>query len=431
MDVEVGLIGIAISLLAAVGGTGHAVLRAAREPVAQAMRPVAPERYKPTLPERLGLARWLSQPARMVLRQVERRPWRATFSIVGLALAGAIMMLARFQSGTLLYMTDVPSRLQQHEDIVVSFTEQTSPQALHELRALPGVQHVEGKRAIPVKLHHGTVTLNTSIEGLTPDSSLRRLITRQHHPVALADDGLMISTYMAGRLGVRIGDEIQVDVLNGRRVQRVVPVGGLFHEDLGTLAFMNRHAVDRMTGDGSVVDGALLSVLPDAREALQKRLNELPRVASANARLDNIDAFMKTFDEITGPFTWITLILGVIVNFGVVYNAARITLAERARELASLRVLGFSQSEVARILLGEMALLVVLSIPFSFVAGLALSWLIVQGSQSDLYRIPLHIPLGNYAVATLVTLLSSLVSALIILRQVQRLDMIEALKTHE
>ncbi|MDO4232537.1 MAG: ABC transporter permease, partial [Lautropia sp.] len=431
VNVDVGLIGIAISLLAAVGGTGHAVLRAAREPVAQAMRPVAPERYKPTLPERLGLARWLSQPARMVLRQVERRPWRATFSIIGLALAGAIMMLARFQSGTLLYMIDIPSRLQQHEDIVVSFTEQTAPRALHELRALPGVQHVEGTRSVPVKLRHGTVTLSTGIEGISPDSHFRRVLTRQHHPVALPDDGLMISTYMAQRLGVRLGDPVWVEVLTGKRAQRLVTISALFHEDMGMLAIMNRHALDRLTGDGSVVDGALLSVLPEARASLLQRLNDVPGVASANARLEAIDAFMETFDQITGPFTWISLILGVIVNFGVVYNAARITLAERARELASLRVLGFSQGEVARILLGEMALLVLLSLPLSCLAGLALSWLIVQGSQSDLYRIPLHVPLSNYTIGMLVTLLSSLASALIILRQVRRLDMIEALKTHE
>ncbi|RKW45422.1 MAG: ABC transporter permease, partial [Lautropia sp.] len=134
---------------------------------------------------------------------------------------------------------------------------------------------------------------------------------------------------------------------------------------------------------------------------------------------------------ITGPVTMMGVLLGIMVNFGVVYNSARITLAERARELASLRVLGFTRGEVARILLGEIGLLVLLSIPLSFVCGRGLGWLMVQGLQSDLYRIPLRIPPESYALATVVTLCTTLVSMAVVLRLVNRLDMIEALKERD
>lgn len=423
-------LGAGVALLAAVAGAGRAVLAAAREPVAQAMRPVAPERYRATLAERLGLARWLSQPARMVLRQIERRPWRALLSIIGLALAGALIMLARFQGQTITHMIDLQYRLGEHHDVAVNFIEAAPRRALHELRALPGVQHVEGLRTVPVKLSRDNVVVNTAIEGLPPEGLLRRPVDASRQRLPLPEGGLLLSDYLAKKLGVGVGDVLQVQVLQGKRARLQLPVAALVNEYVGTRAYMATPALNRALGEGELYSGALLTLLPGQQTAVMRALDVRPRVVSAESRTGAVQAFFDMLDRITGPFTLISILMGAIVNFGVVYNSARITLAERARELASLRVLGLTKSEVARILLGEIGLLVLLSIPVSFAAGWGLTWLLVQGLQSDLYRVPIYIPPSSYAFAALVTVCSSILSALAVLRLVWRLDMIEALKTH-
>lgn len=430
LDWRIAALGVMVALTAAVAGAGRAVLQAAGEPVAQAMRPVAPERYRATVVERLGLTRWLSQPARMVLRQIERRPWRAVLSITGLALAGAIIMMARFQGQTITYMIDMQFRLAEHHDVSVQFIEAAPARALYELRALPGVQQVEGLRTVAVKLSHEQISFNTAIEGLPPDGRLRRLIDTEKRRLPLPEAGLVLSDYLAQKLGVGVGDIVQVQVLQGRRAQLQLPVAALVSEYVGTRAYMATPALNRALGEGELYSGALLTVLPEEVPRLMRTLDARPGVVAAESRLASIRAFFDMLDRISGPFTLVSLLMGAIVNFGVVYNAARITLAERARELASLRVLGFGKGEVARILLGEIGLLVLLSIPLSFAAGWGLTWLLVRGLQSELYRIPIYIPPSSYAFVTLVTLGSSIVSALAVLRQIYRLDMSEALKTH-
>lgn len=427
---HIAALGVAIALAAAIAGAGQAVLKAAREPVAQAMRPVAPERYRATLAERLGIGRRLSQPARMVLRQLERRPWRALLSIAGLALAGAIIMMARFQGQTLTYMIDTQFRLAEHHDVEVQFIEAAPTRALGELRALPGVQHVEGLRTVAVRFSRENVRFTASIEGLLAEGHLRRPVNAHKRRIVLPDDGLVMSDYLARTLGVGVGDVLEVEVLQGRRARLRLPVAMLVSEYAGTRSYMAAPALNRALGEGERYSGALLSVSDAELPALMQALDARPNVASAQSRLAAVNAFFEMLERITGPFTWIAILMGSIVNFGVVYNSARIMLAERARELASLRVLGFGKREVAGILLGEIAVLVVLSLPLSFAAGWGLSWLLTQGLQSDLYRVPLYIPAGNYAFAALVTLVSALLSSLAVLRLVWRLDMIEALKSH-
>ncbi|MDO4683003.1 MAG: ABC transporter permease [Lautropia sp.] len=431
LNEQVAFIGILVSLLAALAGTGHAVLKAAGEPVAQAMRPVMPERYHRTLAERLGLTAWLSQPARMVLRQLERRPWRAVLSIIGLALAGALLVLARFQVPTITYLVDSQYRLAERYDVAVNFIEAAPTAALHELRSLPGVEQVSGLRTVPVRLSHGSVTKTLSIEGLPADAPLREPVNARLRTVSLPPDGLVISAYLAGQLRVNVGEMLQVEVLQGRRARLQLPVMATVDDFIGVRAYMETTALNRALGEGNLVSGALMTVQRGLERPILHQLDRRPKVISAETRLSAVEAFFDMLDRITGPFTWIGTLMGAIVNFGVVYNSARITLAERARELASLRVLGFTRQEISRILLGEILLLVLISIPLSFVFGWGLSWLLMQGLQSELYRMPNYIPNANYAFAALVTIASTTLSLVAVVRQTRRLDMIEALKSHE
>lgn len=431
MDVQTVGGGVLVAVLAGVAGAGQAVLRAVREPVAQAMRPQAPERFRAGGLERLRFVKRLPQAARMVLRQLERRPGRAALTVVGLAMAGALIVVVRLQGGALTYLVDSRFRLGELYDIAATFTEKQPRRALHELQSIPGVQYAEPTRAVPVQIQAQNRRLRTVVEGLPPDGTLRRLVDERLVPQTLPDYGLVINDYLAARFGVSVGDTLLVRELQGRRRTLQLPVSALISEQIGVTAYMSVDAMNRVLGDGDVLEGVVMDVEPGQLQAVKLALDRRPEVATISVRKDSTDSFFQLLERITGPVTTMGVLMGILVNFGVVYNSVRITLAERARELSSLRVLGFTRAEVARILLGEIGLLVLLSIPLSFVCGWGLGWLMVQGLQSDVYRIPMRIPPEGYALAALVTVSSTLLSMAAVLRLVNRLDMIEALKERE
>lgn len=431
LDGQVVLVGVAVAVLAGVGGAGWAVLRSSREPVAQAMRPQAPERFRAAGFENWRLVRGLSQPVRMVLRQLERRPGRALLSVLGLAMAGSLIILAGMQKGTLSYLVDSQYRLAELYDMSVTFVEERSPQAVHELRSIRGVQHAEPTRSVPVELSFRSHRIRTVVWGLPADGLLQQPVNDRLQRVPLPPDGLVMNAYLAERLGLKEGDLLTVRQLQGRRRVLQVPVARLINENLGSRVYMNRQALNRLLGDGDVLTGALLEIRPGAAPAVVRALDERPQVMASDDRLDAIRAMFQMVERVSGPMTLLGVLLGCVVNFGVVYNAVRITLAERSRELASLRVLGFTRGEVARILLGEIGVLVVVSIPLSFVFGWLQCWYMAKGMQNELYRIPVHVPMGSYMMAALATLGSALVSMVVVLRLVNRLDMVEALKNRE
>ncbi|MDO5090984.1 MAG: ABC transporter permease [Cardiobacteriaceae bacterium] len=431
LNPHVVAIGTAVSLAAALLGSGMAVYRAASEPVAQAMRAPAPERFRRTLLERIGLSRWLSQPTRMIWRQLERRPGKALFTLLGLAAAGSIVVMGNFQRDSINYMLDVEYRLARQHDIAATFIDDVAPQALHELARLPGVRHVEGQRHIAIRLHHHGKQKRLALEGIAADGTLRHLLNPALRNVELQQGGLILDAYFADTLGLQVGDEVWVDILEGQNRSLRLPVVQTIHALNGSSAYMTLTTLNRLLGDGERINAALLAVEPGTENAILHALDARPKIMGSDLRRAAINAFRTIIDRITGSFSTIAILMGMIVNIGVVYNAMRMALSERSRELASLRVLGFTHGEVSYILLGEMAILVLASLPLGMLAGHGLIAALIAGLQSDLYRIPLVIAPSTYAIAALTTIVSATLSALVILRRIRRLDLIEVLKTRE
>ncbi len=424
-------LGVAVALASALAGTAVAVWRAARLPPAEAMRPPAPEHYRPTLVERLGFGRRLDEPTRIILRQLERRPGKAALSIAGLAMACAIMMVGRFQGDAIDWMVDTQYRIAQRNDVGVFLVEPTGRGALRELGSLPGVERVEPFRTVPVVFRRGTMEYRSFIEGLAPEPELKRPVDRALRPVPVPSDGLLLTDYLAGMLDVAPGDRVEVQVLDGRRRWLVLPVAGTVHEYIGAQGYMALDALNRALGEGDVVTGARLSVAAAERANLYRLLDQRPRIAGVGVRDLEIRNVYDSIAESMLTFSFVSLLLGAVINFGVVYNAARVALSERGRELASLRVLGFTRGEVSYILLGELALLVLLSVPVGFLFGWGLIAFMGQALTSDLFRVPAQLSMQTLAFAGLAMVVSSVLSALAVRRQLARLDLVEVLKTRE
>ncbi len=416
---------------AAVLGTLFAVRAAAALKPAEAMRPAAPTVYRQTWLERLGLGRFLAQPSRMILRHIERRPFKSLLTVIGIAFACGINMTGQFQRDTVSYMMAIHYGLAQRQDLTIGFTDPTSLRALHNLQRLPGVERVEPFRIVPVRLQHGHLSHRTAILGIRPEADLRRLLDNDLRPVRLPRAGIVLTDFLGGMLGVKAGDTVTVEILEGNRPLKRVPVVALVKEYLGVMGYMDIDALNRLLKEGHAISGAYLSIDSAHAGSVFRALKETPRVASTGQRQLEIDNFNKTMDKTMIFITTIATVFAVIISFGVIYNSARIALTERGRELASLRVLGFTRAEIAYILLGELALLTLVAIPIGWGVGYGLCNAIAVNLQSELYRVPTIIRSSTYAFATTVVLISALASGLLVRRQLDRLDLIGVLKTKE
>lgn len=420
-----------VTAAAALAGTVFAILRALRLAPAQAMRAEPPPVYRATLVERLGFQRWLSQPSRMILRHIERRPFKAALSVLGIGLAGGIVIAGTFMTDSVDFMVEADFRIAKREDIAVSFSEATSYGALHELAALPGVMRVEPVRAVPVRLRHGHRSYRTTVQGLAPDAEIHRTLDTDLHPIRFPPDGLVLTEYLATRLDLKPGDRLTVEVLDGSRPVRSVPVVGFVQQYIGVGGYMDLDALNRLLREDRALSGAFLAVDEKYRQTVYDLLKDMPRVASVQVHENAIRNYYASIGDLL--LTFVTFISGLAgaITFGVVYNSARITFSERSRELASLRVLGFTRGEIAYILLGELALLTLAAIPLGFVVGRLLAMHFIATIHQELFRVPLVLEPDTYALSAAVVLASAVVSGLIVRGRLDRLDLIAVLKAKE
>jgi putative ABC transport system permease protein len=415
----------------AILGTLIAVRNAARLPPAQAMRPEPPAIYHATLVERLGLQRWFSQPTRMIFRHIERRPLKSFMTMLGISMACGTMMTGGFQKGAIDHMVEVQYSLSQREDIVTHYTEPTSERSLYSLMSVKGVEYAEGFRSVPAKLKFEHRFYRTSVHGIEPGGKLMRLLDTDLKEIRLPQQGVILTDYLAETLHIRPGDMLTIEVLEGNRPTIQVPVVGTAKQYLGMNVYIRRDLLNRLLKEGNAISGARLKVDHRYQREVYKKLKEMPRIAGVIEQTLAIKSFYETLAETILFFTFISTLLGGSIAFGVIYNSMRIALSERNRELASLRVLGFERGEVAYILLGELAILTLVAIPIGMLLGYGLCAYMAFEFDTDLYRVPLVLGLKVYAFAALVVIVSSIISAGMIWRNIASLDMVAVLKTKE
>jgi putative ABC transport system permease protein len=422
---------VLVTLVAALAGTLLAVQRAASVPPAEGMRPEPPPAYRRTVLERIGLQRRLSEPTRMILRHINRRPLKSLLTVAGISAASGILMITNFQEDAISYMVDVQYGLSAREDMTVIFSEATPRRALYSLSSLEGVELAEGYRSVPARLVNGHRSYRTGLDGVEP-GDLQRVLDVDLNVVPVPAEGVVLTDYLAEEiLGISPGELLTVEVLDGRRPVIQVPVVAVVPEYLGVNAYVQRETLNRLMREGPALSGARLAVSEGAERTVYRELKEMPGVAGTVIRDTAIEQFDEMMEESILFFAFITAMLGAFISFGVVYNSARIALSERGRELASLRVLGFTQGEVAYILLGELGLLTLVAIAPGFLFGQALSGFLAHAFRSDLYRVPLVISPSTYALAASVIIGSFLATAWFIWNRLSQLDLIEVLKTRE
>ena len=422
---------LAVSLVAATLGAIGAVRRAVKLPPAEAMRPQPPASFKKSWLERIGLARLLSEPGRIILRNLGRSPVRTLLSSTGIAFAIALLIFGFFFVDAVELLMKAQFEEVMLHDVTATFVEPTSAAARHEIARMPGVLDTEPFRAVPVRLRHGPRSRQVAILGLPAAPRLNRVIGQTQGVVELPPDGLVLSTTLGEVLGVEVGEQVTIEVLEGARPVRTVLVARLVDEYMGTSAYMEIGALRRLMREGAVLSGAFLKVDPAEVDRLHARLKETPRVAGVSLARAAYESFQNTIGQTLGLMIGINLIFAAVIACGVVYNSARISLSERERDLASLRVLGFTRTEISLILLGELAVVTLLAIPLGLALGYGFCRGIIEALATELLRIPMVVEPASYAWAALAVALASALSGLVVRRRLDRLDLVAVLKSRE
>ncbi len=422
---------IAGSLLVAAAGAQSAVRRAVRVSPAEAMRPESPAHYRPSIGERWRVFRRLPNTTRMILRNLERQPARAGMSVLGIAFAGAVLLIGVSFVDVFEVLIDEQFFRAMRQDVTVSFVEPRSAGAVHAVRRLPGVMDAEPIRAVPARLRVGHRHRTLAVTGLVAAPTLYRVVERNGRVFTLPPSGLVLSKMLGEILGVGAGGTVRVEVLEGARPVRDVRVAALVDDSLGLQAYMEIGALHRLMREGGTVSGAALMVDPGAIDQLNASVKLLPAVAGVALRDATIRSFRETMAETMNTMIVINVIFAGIIAFGVVYNSARVSLSERSRELASLRVLGFTRGEIALILLGELAILTLLSLPLGAAIGYGLGQLIMSIFNNEVYRMPFTVTPQTIAWTFLAVIAAAVLSALAVRRQLDRLDMVAVLKSRE
>ncbi len=428
---ELILSAIGVALAAALLATLNAVRATVRLAPAEAMRPPAPGIYRPMLIERLGLRRWFSPGLRMILRTMERRPLRTGLTIFGIAVSMAIIITGLFWRDAIAVLMDTQFRQVLRGDVSIALLEATPARVAHEIARLAHVSAVEIARSAPVRLRHANHSWHGAIQGKAAEPQLHRIVDMQQQVLAPPHSGLLLTDRLAERLEVKPGDSVRVEFLDGRREVLDLSVSGVVSEMMGMNAYIERSALNRLLREGDLVNQITVTVDRGHEPELLNRIKELPRVAVTFSKA----IMTRNLEEVTARnilvFSGVLTVFATVIAIGVVYNNARISLAERAWELASLRVLGFTRGEVSAFLLGELAIEVALALPLGMLLGYLLGSAIVGLIKTDEFYFPFVIQSATYAFAALCVLAAGAVSALVVRRRVDALDLVGVLKTRE
>ncbi|MGV3484869.1 MAG: ABC transporter permease [Planctomycetaceae bacterium] len=416
---------------AALAGTWFSVRASIKLPPAEAMRPEAPPSYQLSWIERWLPRRWFPPELRMLVRNLARKPYKTALSITGIAMAVAVMIVGNFSLDAIHYMMDFQFRQAQRQDLTVNFVEPATASVVYEVSQLEGVLQSETTRVIAARIHFQNRSRQIGVIGIDPEPQLFRLLDTHEREVTIPRSGIMLNSKLASLLGARLGDFVTLEVLEDKRPTLTVEVTAIVEEYTGLSAYIDKPLLHSLLKESRVATGAYLKIDADRIDAIFRELERRPGVASVTVKAALLQSFQETIAKNILVMRSFIILFAIVIAIGVVYNSARISLSERSRDLATMRVVGFTLGEVSIVLLGEIAVFTVMAIPWGCLIGYGLAAAMVSGLETENYRIPLVISRGTYMLASIVVLSATLISARVVQRRVGKLDLVGVLKTRD
>ncbi len=425
------IIGVTVSVLSASVGGLLVLRRVFALTPASAMAAPTPPDYSRAGGVARSLTGWMDQPSRMVVRRITRQPSRMAGAMIGIAcgMGLSVSMITIYAGFDRTF--DLTFSVIDRSDVSVSFTHAASDKTIFELQRMPGVSRVEPVRQVPAVLRNGLFTHRGAITGLVPNAQLNRALKSDLSEIQMREGGIVLSTGLADILHIRPGQMLTVEVREGRQPVLQIPVTGVAESLLGSPAYMDLDALNRALREPNRVSGAYLAIDEALADEIYSTLQDMPTVAGVSLKSDALKAFKNLMNSGAGAIRYVMGAIAFVITFGIVYNAARIAYAERARDLASLRVIGFTNGEAAFVLLGELAVVTLVALPIGAVMGYYLSFAIAAGFSTELYQIPAIFHPESYGFAAMVVVGAAIASGWLVKRDIDRADLVSALKTRE
>lgn len=420
-----------VSIAAAIAGSLLAVRRAVRLSPAVAMQPPTPTTFRRGVVERLGVWRVLDQPTRIIVRNLERFPARSVLTIVGLSVSVSLLVGSQFLFGSIGDIIDRAYYRERRWTDEVAFSEDRQVHAVAEIARLSAVLRVEPLRTVPGRmLAHGHDE-RTAVVGLDDDAQLAHPLDARGQRIALVGGGAVLSPALAGRLGVHPGDVVELEAWEGRRPRALLPVTAIANDYAGLTAYMTRDALNRVMGDGDLVSSVDLVVVTDRRADFYHAVARIPQVASAGSRDDTVASFRSEISQVLTIEMSFFLGFAGAIAFGIAYNIIRIALADRARDLATLRVLGFGHAECAYILTGELSLLALVALPVGVLGGVALARALANAFARQDFYVPFVLTSQGLGISCGAYLAAVGIASVLVVRRIWGFDLVAVLKTRE
>jgi putative ABC transport system permease protein len=427
----VGFSAVALAILSGIIATFSAVRAVMRLPAAEAMRPPAAPHFHRTVLDRARLGALLPAPARMVIREMERRPLRSLLTTLGIASSAAIIIAGTWWGDAFNELVDAELFRRDRADVLLAFNEPVAIGELGDVRRMPGVMMAEPSRTVAVRLRHGAAEYRTALIGLDPGARLRRVQDHDGQEIPLLPGALVINERLARVLGVRSGDSVEVEPIEGSRRSARLTVSAQSGDLMGMYGYLPRRDAARLVGEGDTFNFARVRIDSRQDSRFFAAVRNTPGIAAAGDKRRMVANFRATSQHNLLMFATILSVFATCIAVGVVYNSARITLAEQSWELATLRVMGFTRAEVSWTLLGQLLVQMLIALPIGFVIGHALAAFILDLISTEEFSIPLVVDGGTYALAGTVMVAAGVATSLIVRRRIDQLDLIGVLKTRD
>lgn len=420
-----------VSLFAGLSAAWGAVRYISALPPAVAMRPPAPQVYRRSLLDRLGLLGPLSPEGRMIARGLSRRPLRSALTGFGIGMSAAIVIAGYFMFGSIDYLMQVQFNLIDRSDALVTFSTPVGPHGVGDLARLPGVIRVEGSRAVGVRIRAGHRDYATALLGLDADARLMRPLDASLKAIQPRPGGVSMTDALARKLAVKPGDTVLIEGLEGRKPTATFRVAGVTEDFMGMNAYTDTATLRAFAGEGDLYTHAYLQYDRAQEEALAARIKDVPTIAAYSSKARMLKSFDTYVADFTLGFVFFLVGFSLVISVGVVYNSMRMSLAERGWELASLRILGFTRGEVTRTLVGESGVLIAAAYPLGCLLGYGLAWLFIASMPLESYHFPFRIHPSSYGLAAVALVLAGVISGTLAARRIGRLDLVSVLKARE
>ncbi|GBF39349.1 ABC transporter permease [Leptospira johnsonii] len=428
-DPRLAIQGVLIGIISGMAGSLLSIRKATSLQPAQAMRPPSPENFSKSFLEEY----WKDLPVvyRIAIRNLIRRPGRTLLFVLGVSSSVMIMILGLFSRDTMNSILKIQFEDLQRDTVTLNFQNAISSDSLLELAKKEGVLLAEGYRAVPIRIRYGNSSKETVLTGMPEKSHLRRLINEQGQNVPVPEDGILLNSGLAKKFGIHKGDKIQLEVLEGQRIKTEVEVTGIINEILGQGAYKEIQSLNRLLREGDQVNIAALWTDSSKEESLLNELKSYPKISGVSTRKRTLKVFYELMSKSILATSLIIMIFACIISVGVVYNTALISLSERAFELGSLRILGFTKTEVFTILSGELTIVILASLPLGCLLGYFSGYAILNTVETEGFKIPLFVSPKTYVISIITVLMTSLFSFWILYVKIKSMDLISVLKVRE